>query len=141
MIHSLPNPKLRFMVAFIFIISLCMFFSMNFSWAGERKPDPHDTLKIRRVELLGVMLTKIKEDRFIIDGISYISNDQTKYHTEYNKQGLTDDTAVDDIEVPCLVDINYKTFSVHTERYPYDPQDRVLVDLTVKWTKQTGQGG
>lgn len=110
---------------------ICLLYSPSPSRAGEAVPDASESLRVEKVKLEGVQLTKMYEDRILIDGKEYIVTERTKIYKKDN-EGRDITIKISEIAPPCLVDIIYTTYSACTESTLFYPGDRVLSSVLVK---------
>ena len=120
-------------------IAIYFCFHPELSLAGEAYKDTARSLKIEEHTLWNVQLTNIKEDNIFINGKRYVFTDHSKFKKEADSG--TYDIKLNEITPPCLADITFKTFSVYTEAMPYNPDDRLLVEVIVKKTPEHIKNG
>jgi len=127
--------KTNQMLLFLFSIYILAQLFSPMALAGESYPETGRDLKIESHEENNIRLTRIFEDRAIINGIQYIFNQNTRFYIE-DEFGLLTTTFINKIILPRLVDIKYNTFSVSTEAMPFNPEDRLLTEVTIKWNQE-----
>ncbi|MCP4116025.1 MAG: hypothetical protein GY737_11590 [Desulfobacteraceae bacterium] len=121
----------RFQPALSLYCLLLILSCFHVAIAEERTYDPSQSLIILDHKLSNAHLTEITEDLLIIDGAPYRTDDKTQFLTRLKSGGLKS-IPMDSISLPCRVTINYQTFSVYTEAFPYHGDERLLVRVVVK---------
>lgn len=137
--ESTQSGKTRRLVLLIICGALiCLLYSPSSSRAGEAVPDARESLRVEKVKLEDVQLTRMYEDRMLIDGKEYIVTGRTKIYKKDN-EGRDITIKISEIAPPCLVDITYRIYSAYTEEAPFYPDERILASVFIK--KGNVEGG
>ncbi len=131
----LDYKKLKYHFFLISCIYIFYFIFIPCSIADEAYYDRGQNLKVENFEEQNRLLTLIDEGSMTINDLRYIIHHSTDFFLE-DKFGLLDQIQVNQIIVPCLVDLQYSTFTVYTERMPFAPEDKILSKIIIKF-KQT----
>ena len=126
--HS--GKKLRSLFLISCLSFLWMLYFPSLSWGGEARQDASRFLRVKKSKIENVQLSDIYEDRMRIDGEEYIVVNQTKFYMIEND--LVKPVKINEIALPCLVDITYKTSSIYTEAFPFHPGQRILSSVVIK---------